>query len=505
MPPLRPTGAALAAALLVLVSGLTARAQTTPSLAPPLTPEQTESLAHALSIYGKPARERTFGAGTNRIVPEADGYRVSVPIYADQPHSRVAVDDMTMRARLDGQRWSFDELRLPRIAVIAPLRGSTPAATVTLDTKGLDYRATIDPSHASEGTVSATADGGRMVVDTADSTTGKLVRFVLEGGRFDERQTAGVATNGRLDQASTMALDNLKITIEGAPGTFTVGQVGVGIRLGQYSPDRLEDLEGIAEAADAANDTARKTPTLDGSSGRPTLTPAQRDALFRMLDGFSETLKSLEMTQDWSDVALTDPVAGRIRLGKLSLATKLAAVDGKLDARQAIELRDFSMAPDKVPPAFAALVPHRVTAIAHLGGASTGALAATLKRALDTPDAARGMLLKLLADSPVHAAIDALSFDLGPASFDMTAAVDVRDFGLADANYAGDIKVTGVAALQAVLAASTDPRLSEDGVRALLFAKGLGKPDGDAVLWHVEMRHRRVFVNGTDMQTLLPR
>ena len=64
---------------------------------------------------------------------------------------------------------------------------------------------------------------------------------------------------------------------------------------------------------------------------------------------------------------------------------------------------------------------------------------------------------------------------------------------------------TGVAALQAALATSTDPRPSQDGVRALLFAKGLGKPDGDAISWHVEVRRRRVFANGTDLQGLPPR
>ena len=72
----------------------------------------------------------------------------------------------------------------------------------------------------------------------------------------------------------TMALNDLKVTLVGQPGAFTIGRVGVGIRLGQYSPDRLEALQAITEAANAANETARKTPTSDGSSGKPTLTPA---------------------------------------------------------------------------------------------------------------------------------------------------------------------------------------------------------------------------------------
>lgn len=469
------------------------------------TAEQTAGLARALGIYDKAARERIFGAGTNRIVPARDGYRVSLPLFTDQSNDTVAVDDMTFRARPEGQRWLFDKLTLPRIAVLKAAHGSTPIATVTLDTTGLDYKATIDPSHASEGTVSATADGGKMLVDTKDPSTGKLVHVVLEGGRFDDHITVGVAVDGRLDQTQTVALNNLKVTVEGQPGMLAAGQIGVGGKVGQFSPERLEALQGIIDAANAANGAASKTPTLDGSSGRPALTPAQQDIFLRLLDVYGKTFKSFELTESITDFVFTDAVGGRVRLGKLSLATTFAASDGKLDAKQAIELRDFSMGPNKVSAAFAGLVPRRMTALLHFGGASTDALAATLKRALDSPDAARAMLLQMLADTPVHAAIDALSFDLGPASFDLTASVDVHDLDLANANYAGDLKLTGAAALQAVLAASTDPRLSKDAVRALLFAKGLGKPDGEAIAWHVEVRHGRASVNGTDLLTLLPR
>ena len=106
-----------------------------------------------------------------------------------------------------------------------------------------------------------------------------------------------------------------------------------------------------------------------------------------MFDALGEAMKSFELTEDVTDLTVAEPTTGRVRICRFSSATTVAAVDGKLDARRTVESRDFSMVPDRVPAAFTGLVSHRITAILHLGGASTDAFAAAVKRSLDSPTA----------------------------------------------------------------------------------------------------------------------
>ena len=109
--------------------------------------------------------------------------------------------------------------------------------------------------------------------------------------------------------------------------------------------------------------------------------------------------------------------------------------------------------------------------------------------------------MAMLGKGPIHVGLDQLAFDLGPATFEANGAYDIVSPTPAANSGTADIKATNLDDLMKVL--STDEQ-TKPGVAAIIFLKGIGKQDGNAISWHVEYKDSHILVNGTDMSQLIP-
>ena len=511
----------LSAAALVLLAGTalapwfagTARAQDATSL----TPEQTTSLAHALGVYDEATIVNLFGPGSDRVTPEGDHYVVKVPLGQGRPDSMMSGDDVTYHAKpLDGDRWSLDSLTLPATIILGSKDAKDPLK-VDLNTTGLDYKATIDPANATPGTVDlAMATMHAHVTGNEPAQPGKPpqpIDVTVDSGKLDDHGTTSAATDGQVDQATTFTLADIAVAIAGnRPVNIKMSRFSGDMKVGGLSPEQSRAF--AAKLADVRRDAAKVAPPPAPIAGvtpptptepvTPTTTPEQRAAYKELVGIARELLTSLSLNQEADDLMVTGSNGQNVRMSKLVLATEGSAPGGKLDAKESVTMEGL-VVPGLPPGVIASLVPHRVVLVPHVTGVPTEDLAALFTQMIDNPNADPSTLAPtgtaMLAKGPIHVGLDQLSFDMGPATFEANGAYDiVSDTTSANTGFA-DIKATGLDDLMRVL--STDEQ-TKPGVAAIIFLKGIGKQDGNAMTWHVGYKDAHVTVNGTDMSQLIP-
>jgi hypothetical protein len=89
--------------------------------------------------------------------------------------------------------------------------------------------------------------------------------------------------------------------------------------------------------------------------------------------------------------------------------------------------------------------------------------------------------------------------DSGPATLTGSGALAITD----PATYSGQaqLRATGFDALMQKVSAT--PELQQAGP-VLIFLKGIGKQDGDALVWNVVYQDQKLLVNGTDLSSMIP-
>ena len=212
---------------------------------------------------------------------------------------------------------------------------------------------------------------------------------------------------------------------------------------------------------------------------------------------------SLAQTVEVDDVNFTGD-GQTVTMSKLAVATEGSAPGGKLDAKETISMEGL-VAPGLPPGVIASLVPHRVVMAPHVTGVPMDDVAAMITQMLDNPDSDPSSLapsgMAMLAKGPIRVAMDQLAFDMGPATFEANGGYDITSPDPTANSGVADIKATNLDDLMKVLA--TD-ETTKPGVAAIIFMKGIGKQDGNAVTWHVDYKGGHMLVNGTDMSQLIP-
>ncbi len=509
----------LSAAAIVLLAGTAlvpwlaggARAQDATSL----TTEQTTSLAHALGVYDEATVTRLFGPGSDRVTPEGDHYVVKMPLDQGRSETMVSGDDVTYHAKaLDGGRWQLDALTLPATFIIGP-KGAKDPIKVELNTTGLDYKATIDPANATPSAADvALATMHAHLTGSGAAQPGKPpepLDITLDSGKLDDHATTSAAIDGRVDQATTFSLADLAAVVAGTkPVNFKVGKLSGDMKIAGLSPERsrafatklAEVQREAAKAAPTPAPIAGVTPPVEAA--KPTTTPEQRAAYKELIAIGRDLLTSVTLNEEADGVTITGSDGRNIQMAKLSLLTEGSAPGGKLDAKESITMEGL-VVPGLPPGPIAGLIPRHVVMVPHVTGIPTDDLAALANQMLDNPNADPSTLapagMAMLAKGPIHVGLDQLAFDLGPATFEADGAYDIVSPTPTANNGSADIKATNLDDLMKVL--STDEQ-TKPGVAAIIFLKGIGKQDGNAVTWHVDYKDSHILVNGTDMSQLIP-
>jgi hypothetical protein len=232
--------------------------------------------------------------------------------------------------------------------------------------------------------------------------------------------------------------------------------------------------------------------------GQPDLSPAARDGLRDMLEATDGLLTRVEAEETLDGLTFdfggkTGDLGGRTgTLGRMQLRVTGDSEGERLNAGMDIALDELSLT--TLSPDSAAFLPHHVTARSVLAGLPVAPLR-TLLRAAIAPGADPGALQKqataLLAVPGAQVGMESIAFDVGP----MHVRGSTRFVPRANGEIGADIHIsaTGVDAL----VAQVNARPNVQGFMPMVFlAKGLGRVQGDSIVWDIGLGGGPLTVNG---------
>lgn len=475
-----------------------------------LTAEQQASLARALSLWtaGLVGGEhsRKFQA-----TPSGDHYLLDVPVDGPIGKSGASIEagSLTASAKpLDDARWSFEDVKAPEsIRLTPPAGGKTGPMTLTQKAAERSGHVVIDGTLATSSTFDGAASGVAVAV-AADKFA-----LTIHADATNSHTVWQPAADGRVDAASTSTASGVSYEVAGDPAVKVSikSLTGEGHMTG-YAPGKLGDAVGIMLEMMATMPPPGSKPVVKpiptSATGKPVPakpadhpTPEQRRAMHRMVEG----LRDLYAGSDQSLTAQGIDVASKgheVSLDKLAVSQSWSAPDGKADIKMRMAF-DGIDSPQIPPGPMRDFLPRHVVFAPHLSGVPMDDLFAMVNKAIDSDDpkqadfAAEGMAL--LAHGPITVGIDELALDVDKSSLTATGALTISS--PQDVAGSADIRLAGFDAL--LKRAGSDPMLKQ-AVPVLIFLKGIGQQDGDAVVWKVAYADQKVTVNGTDMSQLIP-
>jgi hypothetical protein len=232
--------------------------------------------------------------------------------------------------------------------------------------------------------------------------------------------------------------------------------------------------------------TARPSPQQDN------LSPTQRHGLRAIVDATTGLLTRIEADETFDGMKFNFGHGNAGTLSRMQLHVTGAAEDQRLNAGIDIAMDEFSLA--SLSGDSQSLVPHNVNARSVLAGIPTGQLLALLRSATAPgadPDMLQRQATALLAVPGAQAAIEAIAFDSGPLHVRASARFVPR----ADGEVGADIHITatGVDALMGQM----QGKPSLQGMLPIVFlAKGLGRAQGDSIVWDIGLGGGPPTVNG---------
>ncbi len=493
-----PFRAALLAATLLMP--LAAQAQS-PA---PVTPEDAQKLQAQLQTWltgllgpNIPLPDHPFA-----VQPEGDHYLLSVAIAGGVPGTdgvTVTSDPLTVRIKpLDATRWAIQGLQIP-----SPLRVDNPNAEPTqiksYALKIADQTTTgvFDPSFATPSSYETTLRDYTAVTEGPNGTqtshvanlTGSTSWAPTTGGRVDiQTQT----TADKMDSAATLP--------DGSPVSFSIAQIAGrghidGVLISEIGPI----IRAVAEIVPILQQEA-DAPRQPGPT--PPIPPAARTAARALLAAMRTLLGGYE--QDFAFRQISFDAAGHGgTLADMMVGVGGGAPGGRLDLHMALAM-DGLDSPEIPPGIFHDYLPRHLALRPRISGVPSQDLADLISSAIDsdgTDDSAlTGMAMALLGKGPLSIGIDDLALEMGPAALSGSGAVQISS--PADLVAQASLRLVGMDALLAD--ANTRPELAQ-AAPVMIFLKGIGKTEGNAVVWNISYQGKKLLVNGTDLSAMVPK
>jgi hypothetical protein len=483
----RPTALFLS---LTLAGGVLAAGQVRAQTGDPAAEQFKASLMQVLSLA-------TFGTVSIRqsdasVTRDGSDFRIRLPLsgFADPPNAAItAVAHPLERGRMDITSMTF-----PSSGTIEkPLpNGTTNRINFSIGQQTISAK--IDPTLATESTYVADMGGLRLEAD--------------QGGQHSEQSFDHIATDG-----SVSAEPDGRLTFGSQSrvmGFHMVGHTANGVRsdfsaraaAGHLSLEGLDRAQGTRMMA-ALRDFSAGAAQAGHLPGQPAFDPSpeQRARLRAMIDDAVGLMNRLEIDETMEDVHYSigkeagvgqtpGPTSGTIRQVRLTVTGD--AAKEKLNSRLGIVLDGISAA--GAASEAAGLIPHHVDLKTVLSGVRIGPLVALLRAAVQghaDPALLRAQAMALIGDPNARVGIESLAFDSGPVAVTGTARLVPE----ANGQFGGDIHLVarGVDALMAQ--AASQPNLQR--LMPLVFmAKGMGRPEGDSLVWDISVGDGPIRVNG---------
>lgn len=446
------------------------------------------------------ARLRTWFAtllGPTLPLPEppldiaADGnqYALTLPLHdlTGRKSDRITAA-LTM---LDGSRWLVDRIMFPSAGAFSmpvPMgAGPSDNTDVTFTIGEQSSRILLDVDLASRSNWTGEyrdvelrmEGGGETQVQSFDRATMLMTLVPGADRRLDLQQEATLAGM----EASTRTKDGVETSIE-------IRRVRQGFRLSGVNRDRLDQ----AWIAIKALIGTAKDPGTDTKPGHDPMRP-HIQALIRSLRDFADRMEGEET---FDDISIEIPGTATASLEQARFGFGVEAPAGKLHAWMDMALDGPSS--QDLPPSLAKYMFTRLALRPAVAGVSTERLIQLL---LDsTQDGADPVRLEadaaaLFTEGGASIGLDALSIEL--ADLRIEGSGRLRMLAPGQPGVEGRLSALG---LEAVMQqAGKDPEL-QMVMPFLAIIRGLGRADGERMVWDLALTKDQAMVNGVDVMRM---
>lgn len=418
------------------------------------------------------------------VVADGEGFVLSLPV-TEKGKADQAIT-ATLRP-LSGGRWSLDNLRVPAAGVITldPTAGS--ASDMTYSIADQSARAVIDLSLASRS--SATMElrdvALAMRVDGQNQAQ-RFERYVIQG-------TLIPGADGRVHLVQNATITGWESSFEIGPSSAAETEIRrgrIGMRLDGLRTERLAAAFTSIKAL-IAEVRAGNGPDADAKA----LPPGMRAQARMLIESFRDIATRIEGEETLDDFSMKIPGVGEIELEQLHFAMGGEAPDGRLRAWAEIVLDGLDIA--DLPQGIRDYIPSRIALRPVLSGISTEQVFALLLHAVEEkPDEDR--LTKdataMLTTGGASIGLESMTLEIDKLRIEGNGRL--RMLTPTKAGIEARLTATGLDATMADAGKKADLRMI---MPVLAMIRGLGRPEGDKIVWDLAITDDQALVNGIDM------
>jgi hypothetical protein len=370
-----------------------------------------------------------------------------------------------------------------------PPAGTVESAAANAGTTHLAYsigeqsiHARIDPSFVQPSSLAASLGAVTLHSDHGE------IHSEHSADRYTADGTLSPEPAGLLTFASTAKATNWHLTAHGANGfaTDTLARTLAG-NITVNGLDRIQGTRLLAAARAMMGGAQTPAPGQP-----PGLSPEQRRNLRDVIDAAPGLLTHFQAEETMDGIRFTFAPAASGTAGRLRIDMAGDAANERLNVRMNLGMDDLAIA--SMPADTAAYVPHHFDMRPALAGVRIAPLMVLL-RAATAPDAdpaaLQAQLTSLLADPDARIGIESLTFDAGPLRVTASARLTPN----ANGQIGGDIHVSATG-MDELMAQIQEKPATQQALPMILVAKGLGRPDGGALVWDIVFGNGSITVNG---------
>jgi hypothetical protein len=397
-------------------------------------------------------------------------------------------NDQSARLRLtpltDG-RWRVDLPRLPKIGEFV----ANPAlnnASIAYAINEVDALATIDPSLRTGSTGRIEAHDIVVASRSADGDqTQRIKHYVLTGAVMPLK-------DGGLEVTQDAVISDWRshTALGGGAGTAIneVGRADLTLRVDGLRTERVGAFFASTKAAIATVMAAKP----DDPSA---LTPAMRAELRAMILSMRDLATRFEAVETLHDFTGKIPNLGGFRIGKARIGLGAEVPDDKLRAWVVLGVEGVEV--EGLPKEWASFIPDRIEMRPVMIGVRTEGFVELLLRSLD--EAIDGERFNkdvsaLLTKDDAWVGIESLLIDFDPLRLEGSGRLRVLEPG--KPTIEARITAAGLDQLMLEMVRKPDMGLL---VPIVAMAKGLGRQEGERMVWDITLTDSQAIINGVDM------
>jgi len=368
----------------------------------------------------------------------------------------------------------------PPAAAATPAAAANVPVTYTINIGGQDGHAVLDPTLATASTL---------------AITDKNMTIHIKGGPLQTDSTIGTSNStmtvqpsgpDRVDLTANVVVQDYHIaSAAGLPTTSAVDMKAIKVAMAVLGLDRVK--------AQAVSQATTSLFVAGGAKGTPKMGP---ELVTAMLVALKDAASEASLGEEADGISINASGAP-LTIGKVEFALNGKSVNGMLEAHMPIEVRDIGVQ-GVLPPDMAALLPTLVTLRPALSGVGVAELSRLAAAYNEKSEPSPADLQALFSHGGVKLGLESMSVAFGGALFEGQGAMTYTS--VTDSNGTMHITATGYDDMMQKVAAI--PAFSGQAVPALAFVKGIGKTDGNKIVWDVVYKDGKALVNNVDMSSM---